>query len=128
MLLDARQRGTASPRTDGKRVIGAPEAQANIAVDCTLPFAAGLSADVGLVTTGKVHADAANTLTVPGWTRLDAGARFTASVAGRPLTARARIDNLTGRRYWSSSGGYPGSGYLVLGSPRTFTASATVEF
>jgi len=44
------------------------------------------------------------------------------------LALRARIDNLAGRRFWASSGGSPGSGYLVLGNPRTFTASATVDF
>jgi iron complex outermembrane recepter protein len=127
-LLDARQHGTGSTATDGKRVIGVPDAQGNIDVDWDLPFLKGLSADARLVATGKVYADAANTLAVPAWTRIDAGARFATQLAGRQLALRARIDNLAGRRFWASSGGSPGSGYLVLGNPRTFTASATVDF
>lgn len=127
-LLNARQRDTGSAVTDGKRVIGVPVAQGNIDVDWNVPFIAGLSADARLVTTGKVYADAANTLTVPGWTRLDAGARFATQISGRQLTLRARVDNLAGRRYWASAGGSPGSGYLVLGNPRMFTASASVDF
>ena len=127
-LLDARQHGTGSVATDGKRVIGVPAAQGNIDVDWDVPFVTGLSADARLVATGKSYADAANTLAVPGWTRIDAGARLTTQLVGRQLALRARIDNLAGRRYWASSGGFPGSGYLVLGNPRTFTASATVDF
>ena len=43
-------------------------------------------------------------------------------------TFRARVDNVTDRNYWASVGGYPGYGYLVLGAPRTFTVSATIDF
>ena len=46
----------------------------------------------------------------------------------RDVTFRARVDNAFDRNYWASAGGYPGAGYLVLGAPRTFTVSATVDF
>ena len=46
----------------------------------------------------------------------------------RNLTVRARVDNLTDKNYWASAGGYPGSGYLVLGAPRSVVVSATVDF
>jgi iron complex outermembrane receptor protein len=60
--------------------------------------------------------------------RLDIGARYATEVAGNPLTFRARIDNVTDESDWISVGGYPGSNYLVLGGPRTFVLSASVDF
>ena len=67
-------------------------------------------------------------MSVPSWTRLDLGARYVTTVAEQMVTFRARVDNVTDRDYWASAGGYPGAGYLVLGAPRTFMLSATVNF
>lgn len=47
---------------------------------------------------------------------------------GRPVTVRARLDNITGDNDWVSFGGYPGANYLVLGAPRTLVLSASVDF
>ena len=44
------------------------------------------------------------------------------------MTLRARVDNVADRKYWASVGGFPGAGYLVVGAPRTFTLSASVDF
>jgi iron complex outermembrane recepter protein len=126
--LDARQRATGSAAIDGKRVIGVPAAQGNIDLDVDVPGITGLSVDARVIATGRVYADAANTLAVPAWTRLDLGARYATQWSGGNVTLRARVDNAAGRRYWASSGGSPGNGYLVLGSPRTFTASAALDF
>ena len=49
-------------------------------------------------------------------------------IGGHLVTWRARVENIANRDYWSSVGGYPGNGYLVLGGPRTFTLSASMEF
>jgi iron complex outermembrane receptor protein len=126
--LDARQLSTGSASTDGKRVIGVPQFQENLDLEWDTPFCAGLSANARVISTGKVHANATNTLSVPGWTRFDAGVRYAVPLAGQLVTWRARVDNVASRRYWASSGGSPGSGYLVLGRPRTLTASATISF
>ena len=48
-------------------------------------------------------------------------------VDGHVVTLRARVENIANRNYWSSVGGYPGNGYLVLGGPRTFSLSASME-
>ena len=127
-FLDAEQISTAGGATNGKKVIGVPDAQANLGVEWAVPGMAGLAVDSQLITTGKFYANAANTLRVPGWTRVDAGVRYTTEVAGRVLTLRGRINNLADRNYWASAGGYPGNGYLVLGGPRTAVLSATVDF
>lgn len=126
--LDAKQKKTGSAATDGKRVIGVPEWQSNVGVEWDLPFAPGLALDARVLYTGSSHADATNTLKVPDWTRLDIGARWQTDVQGHLLTLRARIDNLADKDYWASVGGYPGAGYLVVGSPRTFNLSASADF
>lgn len=126
--LQATQESTGSAATDGRRVIGVPRFQASLGAEWDVPAARGLALDARVVHTDSSHADAANTLEVPGWTRLDVGLRYVAEVQGRMVTWRARIDNATNRAYWGSVGGYPGQGYLVVGAPRTFTVSAQVDF
>ncbi len=126
--LDAEQKSTGSAATDGKRVIGVPLLQANLGAEWDVPGLPDLALDGRVVYTGASYADAINTLKVPGWTRLDLGARYLIDVQGKLVTLRARIDNVTNRDYWSSVGGYPGIGYLVVGGPRSFGLSASVDF
>ncbi len=127
-FLDAEQVATEKGAYDGKKVIGVPSRQANLGLEWEVPGVSGLALDTRLIATAAVHADAANTLRVPGWTRLDLGARYFTEVGGQLVTLRARVNNLTDRNYWASSGGYPGQGYLVLGAPRTVSVSAAVDF
>lgn len=126
--LDAEQVSTGSPATDGKRVIGVPRFQATLGTEWEVSAIPGLALDARVVHTGSRYADAANTLRVAGWTRLDLGARYLMEVGGRLVTLRGRVDNVTDRDYWASVGGFPGSGYLVAGAPRTFALSASVDF
>jgi iron complex outermembrane receptor protein len=89
---------------------------------------AGLTLDARVIATDSMYANAANTLELPGWTRLDIGARYVTDIKGKLFTVRGRIDNVADRDYWASSGGSPGSGYLVMGAPRTVTISAQLDF
>lgn len=126
--LDAKQLTTGAAATDGQRVIGVPVLQANLGAEWDVPGVLGLALDGRWVHTGASYANATNTLRVPGWNRLDVGARYMTEVQGKLVTLRARIDNLTNRNYWASVGGYPGSGYLVVGAPRTLSLSVSVDF
>lgn len=126
-FLDTKQQNTNNAATEGKRTIGVPSEQANIGLEWTVPGTRGLTLDTRVVTTGSVYANAANTLRVPGWTRLDVGARYVMEVGGRLVTLRGRVDNVTDRDYWASSGGFPGRGYLVMGAPRTVSLSASID-
>ncbi len=113
---------------DGKDVIGTPHTQYNLGGEWDLPGVQGLTVDGRVVETSSQYADSANTQLVPSWYRIDVGARYAFNVAKQVVTIRGRVDNLTDRNEWVSVGGYPGSGYLVLGAPRTFIVSATVAF
>ena len=112
----------------GKDAIGSPKSQVNLTLDVDVPAVSGMAAYVRGVHTASQFADADNTLVVPSWTRWDLGMRWATNVSGKEVTLRASVDNVAGHKYWASSGGYPGQGYLVLGAPRTFTFSGTVEF
>jgi iron complex outermembrane receptor protein len=128
-LLDAEQARTAGGLTDGNDVIGVPRQQFNLGAEWDIPGVRGLALNARYIYTGKQYANAANTQTVPDWNRFDLGARYLMDIgSGRLLTLRARIDNLFNKSYWASAGGYPGSNYLVMGTPRTFVLNASVDF
>ncbi|MEX1199449.1 MAG: TonB-dependent receptor [Methylophaga sp.] len=126
--LDAEQKDTGNSALDGNDVIGVAEYQANIGAELEVPQIDGLALDTRLIYTGSRYADAANTLKVDDWTTIDIGARYIVAMGNQDLTLRARVHNLFDRDYWSSVGGFPGNGYLVLGSPRTVSLTATIDF
>ena len=61
-------------------------------------------------------------------------ARYKTQLAGKAVTLKGVIANVTDKDYWSSVGGYEntagdnGAGYLTLGEPRTLKLSATFDF
>ena len=113
---------------EGNNPIGTPELQANFNVEWDLSALEGLTLEARAMYTSSQFADTANTIELDSWTRFDVGARYAMEIAGRPFAVRARVDNVTNENDWISAGGFPGSGYLVLGTPRTYSVSASVDF
>jgi len=61
-----------------------------------------------------------NSVAIPGWTRIDLGARYEVrDASGRTWTLRAGIDNLFDRRAWRESPYQFGHVYLFPMNPRT---------
>lgn len=127
-LMDAKQLQTQGNVNNGNRVIGVPKQQWNLGAEWDVAGVRGLTLDARVIRTSSQFADAGNTQELPAWTRVDVGARYLTEAGGRLLTLRGRIENLADKAYWSSSGGFPGQGYMVLGAPRTFVVSASVDF
>lgn len=127
-LLDTKQRRTQGGVNEGLEAIGVPEIQVNLGADWDVPTVPGLSLNARALYTSTQFADAGNTQKVPAWSRLDIGASWATRLMDRDVTLRARIDNVTDKNYWASSGGYPTYGYLVAGAPRTLAVTATVDF
>jgi iron complex outermembrane receptor protein len=127
-LLEAEQRVTAGGVNQGKDVIGVPGTQLNIGAEWDVPGVRGLNLNARALYTSSQYADGANTQELPSWNRLDIGANYATRILDRNVTFRARIDNVADKNYWASAGGYPGSGYLVVGAPRTVVISATIDF
>lgn len=113
---------------DGKDAIGSPDVQVNANVEWDVPALQGLTLDARAIYTSSQYADSANFIEVDSWIRLGIGARYTSDVAGKELVLRARIENLTDSEDWTSVGGFPGSNYLILGTPRTLVLSASLGF
>ena len=126
--LDAEFTESESGLLDGKAPIGAPEVQANVNVEWDLAALQGVTLEARAIYTSSQFADTANTLELDSWTRFDLGARYATEFMGRPMSLRARVDNVTDENDWISAGGFPGFGYMVLGAPRTFVVSASIDF
>ncbi|WP_425984991.1 TonB-dependent receptor [Brevundimonas sp. TWP1-2-1b1] len=113
----------------GLRPTGSPEFQANLNAEWDVPMVAGLTLEGRVVYTGEQPVSTDNTVELDAWTRFDAGVRYAFEAGGKPLTVRARVENLADEDQWVAVGGYaPTSSYLTLGAPRTFRLSVSAEF
>lgn len=109
---------------DGKTATGYPKLQGKLGVEWDTPVVNGLTLTANASSVSKQYINADNSLSIPGYTIFDAGARYTTRVASRPVTLRANISNLTDKDYW----GLPLTSSLGLGAPRTYELSATIDF
>ncbi|MGQ2934973.1 MAG: TonB-dependent receptor [Sphingopyxis sp.] len=127
---DAKLRRTEGGVNEGKDAVGVPEVLANANVEWDLPFLPALTLVGRVVYTGKQAVDSANTLELDSWTRFDLGARYVALVGDTPLTLRFNVDNVADKRYWATAyNAFSAFGSRLLqGGPRTFKASASIEF
>lgn len=133
-FYDTKQQNTGSADSEGKQVLGVPKTQFNLGVEHDVAGIEGLTLTGDLTHTGKRFADAANTLSVAGFTTLDVGGRYKTNIAGKDVALKATIANLTNKKHWVSVGGYEnsqgenGAGYLNAGEPRSVKLSASVDF
>jgi iron complex outermembrane receptor protein len=123
MLNDAKVKSASTPAIDGKNAIGVPDRTFNLGLDWDTSWVAGLSLNGRVINTSSGYYNGTNTLSVPGWTRVDIGARYTTLAAGKPMILRANIENLLAKDYWLQS-----NTFLTVGAPRTLVLSATVDF
>jgi iron complex outermembrane receptor protein len=123
-FLDGEQTATAGRRNDGKTAVGTPRVQVNIGGEYDLPFLPALTAQARVIHTSSQFYDAANTQSIPAWTRLDLGARYRFAIENTQYAARFNVENVTGADYWQSTG----RGFLTLGAPRTYLFSLSADF
>jgi iron complex outermembrane recepter protein len=126
-VIDAKLRRTQGGVNEGNQAVGVPEYLLNANLEWDVPFLPALTLTGRMVHTGEQAANITNTLFLDDWTRFDVGARYVAVVGNRPMTFRVSIDNVAGADYWASAfdSFRPD---LQLGTPRTFKASATIDF
>lgn len=126
--LDAEINRSLTAANAGKSAIGVPDFQANLNVEWDVPMVSGLTVEGRAIHTGAQPANATNTLELESWTRFDAGVRYAFTAGDKPVTLRARVENVADEDQWVAVGGYPGSNYLTLGAPRTLRLSVSTEF
>lgn len=123
-LLDSELTETQGGINQGNNGVGVPEWRAVFGAEWDTPFFRGLTLSGRVIYNGSAYLDAANTQTVPDWTRLDVGARYRLERAGgEPIVIRASIENALDSNYWDSSGSS-----LILSDPLTFKLSASFDF
>ncbi|MCA1389302.1 TonB-dependent receptor [Bradyrhizobium sp. BRP19] len=125
-LIDGVQERTPGGLTDGKKAVGVPVVNVNMGAEWDTPFVPGLTFTGRVIYTGSQYVNVTNTLTLPEWTRVDIGARytFTSPWNGKPIVVRANIENVGNKAYWASA--Y--NGVITLGAPRTYLVSTTFNF
>ncbi|KRR00176.1 hypothetical protein CQ10_23235 [Bradyrhizobium valentinum] len=126
-LLDARLTKTEGGTLDGKRNDTAPRVRAVVGAEWDAPFVEGLTLTGRLTYTGDAVVSTSSGVTIPSWTTLDLGARYTfnSPLNEKPVTVRFNVDNVFDKDYWA---GTYASGFVYRGQPRTFRLSTTFNF
>ncbi|WP_326535268.1 TonB-dependent receptor [Pseudorhodoferax sp.] len=120
---DAKLSRTQGGVNQGKDANGVPDRTFNFGLDWDTPWVPGLSLNGRVINTSAIWYDAANTLRMPSWTRVDIGARYATKLANKPVVFRANLENVADKSYWVTA-----SGYTTVGAPRTLMLSAQVDF
>lgn len=119
---EAKMTKTAGGVNQGRYATALPKWQAKLGVEWDVPALPGLTLTGNALSVSKQYINADNSLSVPGRTVFDLGARYALRVADRPVTLRAAVLNVANKAYWA------GSLYSGTGAPRTFQLSASVDF
>lgn len=126
MKLRARVQGSAEAGLNGLAPANVPTSIVKLQARQAL-LLPGLQLQAGLSYEGPRQVLPDNSLAIPGWTRLDAGARFEHNVGGQLWIWRAGVDNLANRRAWKESPYQYEHVYLYPLAPRSWRASLEVQ-
>jgi iron complex outermembrane recepter protein len=126
-FIDGRLTKTANGINDGNKAQGVADTNVNIGAEWDTPFP-GLTVSGRVVYTSDAYINAANTYSIPDWTRYDLGARYTFDSPwnGKPITVRFGVENVANSSYYAGS--YTADGIVTVGAPRTYLLSTTVNF
>src|SRR5690606_30829016 len=122
-FIQAKLTKTQDGVNQGNRAPGVPSSTFNVGLDWDVPGVAGLSLSGRAIRTSSMYLRADNSLGLPAVTRVDVGARYSTTVAGKPVVLRANIENLTDKRYWLASGTF-----ATNAAARTYMLSASIGF
>ena len=113
---------TAGGVNQGRYATALPQWQGKLGVEWDVPAVQGLTLTGNALSMSKQYINADNSLSVPGRTVFDLGVRYAVRVADRPVTLRAGVQNVANKAYWA------GALTSGTGAPRTFVASASIDF
>lgn len=114
LFLRAKQGLTADATLVGKLIENTAKTQWSISgeyrLDDVIP---GLAINGGAYYTGKRAINPQNSLFLPGYTLYDLGASYSFTFHGTDMVARVNAQNITGERYFASTGG----NFIAYGAP-----------
>ena len=123
-LLDAEVTSSSTAARVGKTPVGVPKRQATLGTEWDASMLPGLTLGMAASYAGQQFVDALNMQRLPAWTRIDAGARYAATLAGRQTVFRLTVQNLFDRDHWAGVASYGG---IAQGLPRTLALSASID-
>lgn len=122
--IDPKLTKTSGGVNQGNMATGVPKYQAKLGAEWDIPNIEGLTLTANALGVSKQYINATNTLSVPGRTTYDVGARYNTKLFGHPVSLKAAVNNVTNKAYW----GMPQLSSLTLGAPRTYMLSASYDF
>ena len=106
LILDARQGETSIASLIGNRIENTAKFQGSISGEYRLTrMVPGLAVSFGAYYTGRRAINPQNALFVPAYTTFDLGGSYTTQIAEKEVTFRLNGENVTGKRYFSSTAG-----------------------
>jgi iron complex outermembrane recepter protein len=129
MWLDAERHGSAQPGVNGLRPSNVPRGSARLGAAYRVAAVPGLELQAALAAEGdRIVLPDDESQRIPGWARLDLGARWQQVIDSTTLTWRAGVDNVADRRAWKESPYQFGHAYLYPLEPRTWRVSVAAAF
>lgn len=114
ILLDAEQK-SGNATVVGKKIENLSKFSGSLFLEYRLPMIEGLRVSGGVFHVGRRAVNALNQAWVPGYETFDLGASYDFDLLGAKTTLRVYGENVTGKRYWASTG----SSLLAQGLPRS---------
>ena len=119
-LMNARRKGSiAEPTTNGARPTNVPDWIARAQAGYRVAALPGLQLSAGLSQEGSRAVLPDQSITLPAWTRIDAGLRYVTTLGGYKTDWTLGIDNLLDKRFFRESPYQFGHVYLFPAAPRT---------
>jgi iron complex outermembrane receptor protein len=114
-----------APTIVGKRIEGAPKVSWSVSGEYQLDqFVPGLAVSAGIFRISNQAINPLNQNFIPGYTLLDLGASYTTDIEGHEVKFRVYGTNVTGKRYFSSTG----SLFAAQGAPATVKFAVSTQF
>lgn len=127
-VLHARREDAADPALNGLRPVNVPINSVKLQGAYNVAAVPGLALLGFLVREGERMVLPDNSVSTPGWTRVDLGARYTQQVGSQRWIWRLTVENLSDTRAWKEAPYQYGHAYLYPLPPRTLNASLTADF
>lgn len=128
LWLDAKRQGSASPAVNGLRPVNVPARSLRLNAAYRVAALPGLELQGGLAAEGdRIVLPYDSSVRIPGWSRIDLGARWETRLERSRIVWRLGVDNVTDRRAWKESPYQFGHVYLYPLEPRQWRASAQFE-
>lgn len=127
-VMNAVSTNTGTPAYDNKQVIDVPHAQMNVFADLTVPRLRGLHLMPGWNYASRKEATRDDAVSVPSYSLLNLGARYTPGGEQGRVSFHLYADNVTNKKYWSDTGASLGDSFIWLGAPTTVRLAAHYTF